>query len=92
MSDVPTLSNSDTHCGDGGDNRGGRSHERVTVNLTGKSSHALAEAVRITRDSKTDVINKALVVYALLQEIQEAGGAIYLRETSRAELERLRVL
>lgn len=72
--------------------REGGSHERVTVNLTEKSSEALAEAVRITRDSKTDSINKALQLYALLQRIQADGGAIYLREKPEAELERLRVL
>jgi len=72
--------------------RGGGSYERVTVNLTEKTSHALADAVRVTGDSKTDSINKALQMYGLLQQVQEAGGAIYLRERDGAELERLRVL
>jgi hypothetical protein len=71
--------------------RGGGSHERVTVNLTKKSSDALAEAVRLGQDSKTDTINKALQVYALLQQVEADGGAIYLREQADAELERLRV-
>ena len=72
--------------------RGGGSAERVTVNLTQKTSQALSDAVRITGDSKTDSINKALQVYGLLQQIQELGGAIYLREKDGAELERLRLL
>jgi hypothetical protein len=72
--------------------RGGGSHERVTVNLTEKTARALAEAVEITSDSKTDAINKALQMYALLQRVQEAGGAIYLREKDGAEIERLRML
>ena len=72
--------------------RGGGSHERVTVNLTRKTSDALADAVRLTGDSKTDTINKALQVSQLLQEVQAAGGAVYLREKLDAELERLRVL
>jgi len=71
--------------------REGGSHERVTVNLTKKSSDALAEAVRLGKDSKTDTINKALQVYALLQQVEDNGGAIYLRETANAEQERLRV-
>jgi hypothetical protein len=72
--------------------REGGSHERITVNLTEKSSEALAEAIRVTRDSKTDCINKALQLYALLQSVQADGGALYMREKSDAELERLRVL
>jgi hypothetical protein len=71
--------------------RGGGSHERVTVNLTKKSSDALAEAVRLGQDSKTDTINKAHQVYALLQQVEADGGAIYLREKVGAEQERLRV-
>jgi hypothetical protein len=72
--------------------RGGGSYERITVNLTEKASYALADSVQISRDSKTDCINKALQLYGLLQRIQEAGGAVYLREKDGAELERLRVL
>jgi len=72
--------------------RGGGAYERVTVNLTEKTSNALADTVRISGDSKTDSINKALQVYALLQRIQEMGGAMYLREKDGAELERLRLL
>ncbi|MEU7935242.1 MULTISPECIES: hypothetical protein [Micromonospora] len=64
----------------------------MTVNLTEKTSKALAEAVGITSDSKTDAINKALQMYALLQRVQEAGGAVYLRERDGAEIERLRML
>ncbi|MFB9415623.1 hypothetical protein [Dactylosporangium matsuzakiense] len=71
--------------------REGGSHERVTVNLTKKTSDALTEAVRLSRDSKTDTINKALQVYALLQQVEADGGAIYLRENAGAEQERLRV-
>lgn len=72
--------------------REGGSHERITVNLTEKSSEALADAVRITTDNKTDTINKALQVYLLLQRVQAEGGALYLREKVDAELERLRIL
>lgn len=68
-----------------------RVSERVTVNLSEKASEALAEAGRITRDSKTDNINKALIIYAMLQQAQETGGAVYLREKG-GELERLKLL
>jgi hypothetical protein len=77
---------------DGTATRSGGAFERVTVNLTQKTSQALADAVTISGDSKTDSINKGLQAYALLQRIQAAGGAIYLREKDGAELERLRLL
>jgi hypothetical protein len=64
----------------------------VTVNLTEKTSHALDDTVRITGDSRTDSINKALVLFGLLQRVQDQGGAIYIREKDGAELERLRLL
>jgi hypothetical protein len=72
---------------------GGRSQiqERVTVNLTAKAAEALAEAVRLTRDSKTDTVNKALIIYAMLQQLQASEGAVYVREKD-GELERLRLL
>lgn len=72
--------------------REGGSFERITVNLTQKSSDALAEAVRTTHDSKTDSVNRALQVYALLQRTQADGGALYLSEKTDAKLERLRLL
>jgi len=72
--------------------RGGGSFERVTVNLTEKTSQALAEAVRLSGDSKTDSINKAIQMYRLLLSVQDQGGGIYLRESAEAEQERLRVL
>jgi hypothetical protein len=54
--------------------------ERVTVNLTAKASDALAEAVRLTQNTKTDNINKALIVYAMLRQIQASGGVLYVKE------------
>jgi len=72
--------------------RTGGAYERVTVNLTEKSSLALASTVELSGDSKTDSINKALQAYALFQSIQAGGGAIYLRERDGAELERIRLM
>src|SRR4051794_1094496 len=40
--------------------------ERVTVNLTPRASEALREAVELSKDSKTDTINRALQVYAFV--------------------------
>ncbi|WP_207944922.1 hypothetical protein [Actinomadura rubrisoli] len=66
--------------------------ERVTVNLTGRGAGALGELVRRTGDSKTDVINRALIVYELIERITDEGGAVFVREPDSAELERVRFL
>jgi hypothetical protein len=66
--------------------------ERVTVNLNGRAVNALERVAAITGETKTDAINRALLVYALLHETQENGGTIYTRERDAQELERLRVL
>lgn len=69
--------------------RAGRGHhapfERVTVNLTARASRALDRASELTGDTKTDTINRALQVYAYLEEITENGGAIFVRESPDAE-------
>lgn len=65
--------------------------ERVTVNLTPRAVAALEQVAAITGETKTDAINRALQVYALLHRTQEDGGAIYIREREGQEMERLRV-
>ncbi|MCO5991919.1 ribbon-helix-helix domain-containing protein [Actinoallomurus rhizosphaericola] len=64
--------------------------ERVTVNLTPRSAAALDEVVRLTRDTKTDVINRALQVYAFLEKVMNEGGAVYIREAESTDVERLK--
>ncbi|SNT61972.1 hypothetical protein SAMN05216276_108634 [Streptosporangium subroseum] len=66
--------------------------ERVTVNLTARSSQALDHAIEVTGDSKTDAINRAIQVYAFIEEILSNGGVAYVRPSSDAELERLRFI
>ncbi len=65
--------------------------ERVTVNLTARSSHALDEVVRQTGDSKTDSLNRAIRIYAYIEQILQAGGTIHVRETPDSEPERLKI-
>jgi hypothetical protein len=69
----------------------GGPHERVTVNLTGRASRALESATEVTGDTKTDTINRALQVYAYLEEVGARGGSIYVRESADSELERLKI-
>lgn len=52
----------------------GGSLTRVTVNLTPRSVTALERTSRVTGDSKTDTINRALQVYALIQEMAERNN------------------
>ena len=59
--------------------------DRVTVNLTARGSRALDQAAQITGDTKTDTINRALQVYAYLEEIMQHGGAVYVRESPDSE-------
>ncbi|RFU41715.1 hypothetical protein DZF91_10365 [Actinomadura logoneensis] len=66
--------------------------ERVTVNLTAKGAAALSELMRLTGDTKTDVINRALGVYAYLETVEQEGGKVYVREQDGADLERVRFL
>lgn len=56
--------------------------ERVTVNLTPRAARALEQAGQITGDTKTDTINRALQVYAYLEQVTRDGGAIYVRESA----------
>jgi hypothetical protein len=64
--------------------------ERVTVNLTPRSAKALDDVVQLTQDTKTDVINRALQVYAFLEKIIHDGGTVYIRKAESADLERLK--
>lgn len=70
--------------------RGHGNLERVTVNLTERSARALDEVVELRGESKTDAINRALQVYNLLEKILQSGGKVYIQETDKSELERVR--
>ncbi|MFG1640488.1 hypothetical protein ACGFMK_09385 [Amycolatopsis sp. NPDC049252] len=61
---------------------GGGGLERVTVNLVPRASRALDQAVELTGDSKTDTINRALQVYAVLEEAVSKGGEVVIRHSS----------
>jgi hypothetical protein len=45
----------------------------------------------LTGDSKTDTINRALQIYAYLEQVTSKGGSIYVREAGDTELERLKI-
>jgi hypothetical protein len=71
---------------------GSRGLERITVNLTPRSSSALELAVELSGDTKTDTINRAIQIYAYLEKVLQDGGSVHVREQTGAELERLRIV
>jgi hypothetical protein len=73
--------------------RGGGSGplERVTVNLIPRASRALQSVAELTGDTKTDSINRAVQIYAYLEEIAARGGTIYVRESADAEPEKIKI-
>jgi hypothetical protein len=64
--------------------------ERVTVNITGRASRALDALTELTGDTKTDAINRALQIYAYMEQVAAQGGSVYVREAVGSELERLK--
>ena len=87
----PTVTKRSGDPASSGGRRGGSSLERVTVNLSQRTSEALEQLARMTGESKTDTINKALQVFAYLQQLQRDDGAIYVREPGSKETERLKI-
>ncbi|GAA1530016.1 hypothetical protein GCM10009678_10080 [Actinomadura kijaniata] len=70
---------------------GAPSGKRVTVNLTGKAARALEDVQEITGYNATDSINRALQVYAYLEELTRDGGELLYRDGG-GRLERIRFL
>jgi hypothetical protein len=56
---------------------------RLTVNLIPKAAEALDHVAALTRDSKTDSVNRAIQLYDYLMERQAKGETVHLgRENS----------
>ncbi|WP_329105039.1 hypothetical protein OG792_31460 [Micromonospora sp. NBC_01699] len=51
-----------------------RSLTKVTVNLNPRAMNALNSACARTRDTKTDTINRALIVHNFVLELTASGG------------------
>lgn len=62
---------------------------RLSANLSKKSADALAKTSESTGLSKTEIINKAVQMYAMVTELQDNGDAVYIREEG-GELTRVR--
>ncbi|MFI9569512.1 hypothetical protein [Streptomyces rishiriensis] len=54
--------------------------ERFTVTLIATAAQAVATLMRLTGLSKTDVINRAVQIYAFLAQQMAEGKEIFLRD------------
>lgn len=58
--------------------------ERLTVNLVPAAQAALAEALELTRDSKTDTVNRALQIYTWILKNRAEDGSILIADAKGA--------
>jgi hypothetical protein len=65
--------------------------ERVTVNLSARASRALEMVTKLTGDTKTDAISRALQVYAFFEETTADGGSLYIQESKDAPLQLVKI-
>jgi hypothetical protein len=60
---------------------------RVSVYLTDRSVRALELTVRVTGDTRVDIINRALQVYAYLENARKDGYSFHRRESDDSPYE-----
>ncbi|MFF9129262.1 MULTISPECIES: hypothetical protein [unclassified Streptomyces] len=66
-------------------------NERYSVTLVPPAVEAISKLVEATGLTKTDVINRAVQVYAFLEERMKEGDDVLLRSPS-GELERVHIV
>jgi len=71
---------------------GGNGLVRVTVNLTPRSHRDLQTLAAETGLGKTDVINRSLQVYALVEKLLDQGGGALTVTNSDGTQERIYIL
>lgn len=64
---------------------------RMTINLTAMAAQALNELQQKLELSKTDVINRAVQVYAFIEKEDSKGKELYLRSPD-GTLERVHIV
>ncbi len=60
-------------------------HERVKVILSPASSAALDHVAEVTGDSETDVINRAIQIYAAQVDVVAGGGRVLTQDGTAPE-------
>jgi hypothetical protein len=63
---------------------------RATVNLTPKSVRAIEGVAATTGDTRTDIINRAVQVYAEIQQVRDDEGELYVRPVKGDDIQLLR--
>jgi len=53
--------------------------DRITVNLTERATKALDLGVELTGHNKTDIVNRALTVYAYIEMVIADGGGVLVQ-------------
>jgi len=62
------------------------------VELNRTNAQLLADLVELEELNKTTLVNRAIKLYALVREMERAGGALYLQTAPGGPLERQRLL
>lgn len=62
------------------DNSGPKETNRLSVSLSHRGLDSLTKATTLTKDSKTEVVNRALTTYALVVESMANGDEILIRD------------
>ena len=71
---------------------GGNGLTRVTVNLNPQAMRALEQISSTTKYSKTDTINRALQIYAIVQQIMDRDGGVLRIQHQDGEVERIHIV
>ncbi|MEV0564385.1 hypothetical protein [Dactylosporangium sp. NPDC050588] len=71
---------------------GGNGLTRVTVNLNQQAMKALEQISSTERYSKTDTINRALQIYAIVQEIMDRNEGVLRVQHANGEIERIHII
>jgi len=66
--------------------------DRITVALVPKAAEDLQRTVDRTGLSKTDIVNRALSLYAYLDERMAAGDELLVRAKNRGQTEIIKLL
>lgn len=72
--------------------RSSRNLVRVNINLTPRSAAALGKIKESTGDGTTDAINRALQIYAYVQEQIDSGASLFIKDAGSDVAELLRLL
>lgn len=67
-------------------------NRRLVVELTPAVYDALTRRTEKEYLNKTTITNRAIQLYAMITDILEAGGKVYVEEKDAKELQRLQIL